>query len=550
MKLMKVLLLLLVLIPLATAYAQEERYRLAGADLVEEAGAWLLRYEGHELRYLPGVGWLGDDLGAAPTRVAGNVYVSAATLAALGVERPRLERVRSSRGDAVRLVFDISGLPTRTPLEQLAQEGVLAAGEPLQLRLPRLLLPLEPASGVPGIELSVREGLIRTEIDISGPAMHYRVFALDEPTRLVVDLTPHEPLPAAPTVSAPPGPLPPSEVAEAALDAADARWLEPFDLSPPVASRPLHPAVIHRELRVPVPGGTSRVDILEIDPSYGEFRVVGESFVPRTLSQLSDGGLAAINASYFDTRNHLSIGFLRIDHTLLSLPSRNRASIGFGVGRPIIDRVAVDLSVRVNGRAAFQGIVTENEVVVHTSAGYLVGSPTRGALVVEQGRVVENKIGPRRVPEGGFVLVYEPDIRELALADEGDLLSYSARFVPDAFNRVRYAVEAGPLLVQGGRPAYAPDLEAFDVVNPESNVNRRTTRAAVGVREDGTVLFVTATNMTASELVPLFLSLGAVDALQMDSGGSSTLVAKGQVINRPASSQRQIATAIVFVPHR
>jgi exopolysaccharide biosynthesis protein len=399
----------------------------------------------------------------------------------------------------------------------------------------------------------VREGLIRTEVDISGPAMHYRVFALDEPTRLVVDLTPHEPLPAAPTVSAPPAPaapLPASEAAEVTLDATDALRLEPTDPSPPSAGRVLHPGVVHRELRLPVPGGTSRVDILEIDPAHGEFRVVGESFVPRTLLQLSDGGLAAINASYFDTRNHLSIGFLRIDHTLLSLPSRNRASIGFGVGRPIIDRVAVDLSVRVNGRPAFQGIVTENQVVVHTSAGYLVGSPTRGALVVEQGRVVENKIGPRRVPEGGFVLVYEPDIRELALADEGDLLSYSARFVPDAFNRVRYAVEAGPLLVQDGRPAYAPDLEAFDITHPESNVNRRTTRAAVAVREDGTVLFVTATNMTASELVPLFLSLGAVDAMQMDSGGSSTLVAKGEVINRPASSQRQIATAIVFVPHR
>ena len=35
----------------------------------------------------------------------------------------------------------------------------------------------------------------------------------------------------------------------------------------------------------------------------------------------------------------------------------------------------------------------------------------------------------------------------------------------------------------------------------------------------------------------------------MDSGGSSTLYAAGQTLNRPAFTQRKISTAIVFVPN-
>ena len=111
------------------------------------------------------------------------------------------------------------------------------------------------------------------------------------------------------------------------------------------------------------------------------------------------------------------------------------------------------------------------------------------------------------------------------------------------------AVEAGPLLVAGGRSANRPGLEAFDVEDLESNVNRRTTRAALGVRADGTVLLLVATNLTAGELVPLLIDLRADNALQLDSGGSSTLVAGGEVVNRPAALQRKVATVITYTPH-
>jgi exopolysaccharide biosynthesis protein len=43
--------------------------------------------------------------------------------------------------------------------------------------------------------------------------------------------------------------------------------------------------------------------------------------------------------------------------------------------------------------------------------------------------------------------------------------------------------------------------------------------------------------------------LGAVDALNLDGGGSSTMVVKGDVVNRPSDGQqRRVTTAVLVLP--
>ena len=572
------LLWLLLAWSLADPYAL---YRLPDALASQQGGVVSVRYGGETFSYVPGIGWSPGDGGDAPVVQGNEVFVTGATVEALGLALPRLEGVRASRGEGVRIVFDLAGLEPSV-LTSLESEGDLIAGMPLSFTLPPLLLPLSVPENVYGVDVAVASSAAGTRVSITGPTMHYRVFDLQNPTRLVVDVTPADAsaLASAPPVTSSTGSTQPDSGAasgdsEARLDRRDSSELAAYVPALP-AGGALHPGVTYRRTTVATTEGPSYVDVVEIAPGSGEFRVVGESYVPRTLSELSSGGLVGINASYFDTKNRQTIGLLEVDNTLLSYPSRNRAGIGFGAGKPVISRVQATFQVRLNGRlyttdtqgagggqndyrADSSGAVSLEgssapPFSVHTAANALAGTPREGAIVVQNGRVVENKIGPRRVPEGGFVVTYKPDLynptlRDLALVNPGDTATLNTTFDPPAFNAVRYAVEAGPLLVQGGRAAYEPWNEAFDVEDPESPVNRRTTRAAVGVKPDGTVLFVTATNMTARELVPLFLSLGADEALQMDSGGSSTLYAAGQTLNRPAFTQRKISTAIVFVPN-
>ena len=547
-------------------------YRLPDALATQQGGVVSVRYGGDTFSYVPGIGWSPGNAVDAPVVQGGEVFVTGATVEALGLTLPRLEGVRASRGEGVRIVFDLVGLEPNV-LTGLESEGDLVAGMPLSFTLPPLLLPVSVPENVYGVDVAVATSAAGTQVSLTGPTMHYRVFDLQNPTRLVVDVTPAD----ASALSSAPSPVTSQNAAatsgdaEARLDRRDSAGLAAYVPALP-AGGALHPGVHYRRTTVATNEGPSYVDIVEIAPGSGEFRVVGESYVPRTLSELSSGGLVGINASYFDTKNRQTIGLLEVDNALLSYPSRNRAGIGFGAGKPVIDRIQATFRVRINGRvyttetrgqrddlrADSSGDVSAEvdapPFTVHTAANALAGTPREGAIVIQNGRVLENKIGPRRVPEGGFVVTYKPDLynptlRELALVNTGDTASLDTTFDPPAFNAVRYAVEAGPLLVREGRAAFEPWNEAFDVEDPESPVNRRTTRAAVGVKADGTVLFVTATNMTAKELVPLFLSLGATDALQMDSGGSSTLYAAGQTLNRPAFTQRKISTAIVFVPY-
>lgn len=503
---------------LSTAAAQDAGetagdlyYRLPGANTTLTDDAVTIRYGAFHETYVAGLGWLSGISADAPVVRDGDVLVNASVLDALGVSTPRLEGVRTSGGAEVRVVLDLPGLPV-TQLEGLRGSGHMAAGQELSFWLPAMLLPELAPDEVSGVALNILSADGGTRLLVSGPALDYDVFPLANPTRLVLDLMPKR------------------------------------DLTPVVQTeRDLAPGVVYRRFTVHTTSGGSVVHVVRIEPAAGELRVVGESRVPRTTSELASGALVALNAGYFDTTTFSAIGYLLVDHGLQSLPSRNRASIGFSPGQPpLIDRLNVTIRLHTSSGLIDVGNAQVDDVDVVRTAGAFAGSATRGVLLVQDGRVVENKIGPRRVPEGGYALVYPPGNRSLALLDEGDRVILDTLIEPSAFGQARYAVEAGPLLVKDGLAAYQPELERF--ATGQRILDGLTQQAAVGVTADGSTLLVVAETMRASELVPLFLSLGADRAMRLDSGSSTTLVIDGRAVNR--STERRVVSAIVLVPQR
>lgn len=530
----------LLLVVLAAAQAQAY-YALPGATAREVAGAVRFSYGGQRYSYAPGLGWIGLEPALSAPRVeGGRVYLTADVLTSLGVNLPKLEAVRSSGGGTVRVVLDFDDLDAQQ-LEPLRGRGSATPAEPLTLRLPRLLLPPTLPKQLEGLTLVTRDAPDATTLTLTGPAtrtgLTYDIFPLGDPTRLVIDLT------------ADPAADPSAGAADATLDARE-NLLSRL-VAPRRAVRDLAAGVTLRSFMVPTLAGSSQVDLVEIAPGRGRFQVRGGSTELRTPSELTSTALVGLNASYFDPATGRSIGLLKQGGELESFPSRNRAAVGFGFGRPRIDRLSGTLELSIDGVPGPELELRGERVTLYTEPGAWVSSPRQGAVVVAaSGRVLENKVGPRRVPPGGFVLSYLPDVRALALIDAGRTLSFELETRPSIWQFVPEAVEAGPLLVADGRSAYRPGLEAFDTQDRESNINRRTTRAALGVRADGTTLLLVATQLTAAELVPLFLSLDAAAALQLDSGGSSTLVVGGEVVNRPALLQRRVATLISYTPNR
>jgi hypothetical protein len=425
----------------------------------------------------------------------------------------RATEIRFGGSGSIRVVFDLAGAVDRTALGRGVQQGRLEEGQRLELSLPPLQLPVGDIEPYQNIEVTAYTTATETRVSLLGPTMSYRSYILESPLRFVIDIVP----------------------------------LSFATVTP--ETRELRPGVIYKHFASASSAGSSGVHVVEIAPNTGEFRVVGTSGIGAPLTTLASGSLVGINAGYFDTQNFAAIGFLKVDYGLTSFPSRNRASVAFNTGQaPVIGRVQAQLNVRINGQIYFSKAAsdTTTRLEVHTQANALVGNPSKGVITVSGGRVVENKIGPRAVPPGGFALVYEPDLRELALIDEGNQAAIEVEFAEPTFGSSRYAVEGGPLLVQNGQSAYQPDLENFR--QGDRILDGYTQQAAIGVRADGTVLLVTADNMVASDLVPLFLSLGADRAMRLDSGSSTSLYVGGSIVNRK-TSERRVVTAIIFVPN-
>lgn len=120
---------------------------------------------------------------------------------------------------------------------------------------------------------------------------------------------------------------------------------------------------------------------------------------------------------------------------------------------------------------------------------------------------------------------------------------------PD-WDTVADAIGGGPVLVRDGKPVYRAN-EAFTT----SQLIPRHPRTAVGQLADGRILLVVvdgrqsgySVGMTTFEMAQTMVRLGAVRAMQLDGGGSSTLAFEGKALNRPSDGrERPISTALML----
>ena len=95
----------------------------------------------------------------------------------------------------------------------------------------------------------------------------------------------------------------------------------------------------------------------------------------------------------------------------------------------------------------------------------------------------------------------------------------------------------GPALIESGRVTVGENEEVARAMSSNP-------RTAIGIKADGTYLFVVADGRTEEseglslyELAGFMKELGAVTAYNLDGGGSSTMVFNGNVINNPTGGR-------------
>lgn len=116
----------------------------------------------------------------------------------------------------------------------------------------------------------------------------------------------------------------------------------------------------------------------------------------------------------------------------------------------------------------------------------------------------------------------------------------------------RHAVAAGPVLVREGEVAISVDEEVFF----GSTILDIHPRTAAGVTPSGELILLVvdgrqqdSRGVDLVELAGLLVDIGCEEAMNLDGGGSSTLVVDGELINRPAGDvvEREVMSALTVM---
>ncbi len=318
------------------------------------------------------------------------------------------------------------------------------------------------------------------------------------------------------------------------------------------------------------------INVLVLDPSKTRLvlgRAHDRGVGTETTSSIAGrrGALAAVNGGYFRTEGPYRgepAGIVLAAGKVLSEPSRKRPGLAVSNkgARARLAVVDVDLRARVvaskNVQRGIDGINRprlDGELILFTpefDRTTLTG-PEGVEAIVERGRVVAllEATGDAAIPRGGWVVSAHGAAAAWVRANvrRGARLEWRSdiRLGPKPGFAPEFVIGGGPRLVRSGRPAAAADPGIYS----PGFADARHPRTAVGIRSDGRVLLVAvdgrqpelSVGMTIAELTALLLELGAVEAVNMDGGGSTTMVVRGRVVNSPSdlTGERAVGDALL-----
>lgn len=273
------------------------------------------------------------------------------------------------------------------------------------------------------------------------------------------------------------------------------------------------------------------VHVLEIDPAF--FNIISVTAEPgklETVQELAEKyeAFAGINGGFFKQEGEFAefpMGALKIGEEWITTPYKARGSIGWtnNGSHPLFDQILTKIT-GFKDKFSFpfdslNHIPKEDETILYTS-------------FVSKKHLVKRW-------EGTFEVEVIPQ-----------LIPLNAK----QWKEVEYIVQGAPLLIQQG---HLVDF-SLEKISP-SFLLKKHARTAVGVLPNGHFLFVVVDGthnilfpnegIIIADLAHLMQQLGCQDALNLDGGGSSTLVINNQVINQPSGydSLRKVSDAVLII---
>ena len=291
----------------------------------------------------------------------------------------------------------------------------------------------------------------------------------------------------------------------------------------------------------------------------------GQIYGRATVSQMNaPDAIATINASYFAANGTL-YGNTRIDGITAGTTYYIRSAIGIRAdGSTIFGRQGYRGVLQFNGNeVVISGVNsdrTANSVIVYNFLyGVTTGTNNSGLeLVVDNGEVVNisRGKGDSYIPPNGFVVsAHGTAIEQFNSVSVGDRIIFDEDFINVEngadFNEALHILGAGPTLIKRGEVFVTADAEQFP---PDIRVGRAP-RSAVGVTKYGDYIFAVvdgrqahSKGCTLDEWARILKFFGAVEAINLDGGGSTELIFKGSLVNKPSDGkERPVGDALTIV---
>lgn len=292
--------------------------------------------------------------------------------------------------------------------------------------------------------------------------------------------------------------------------------------------------------------------------------MLGTSSLPVMAEQAK--AAAAINGGFFNLNRRLPVGPIKDNKRWMAGPVLNRGAIAWNPeGEILMDRLAFQETLTTSTKKTIP--------LTHLNSGYVqkgvarytpswgktyvpltdgeVVIAVKGDRVISQIKAGKTGQGQITIPQDGYILVARQSPELVAQLTTNVTLRGATAVKPLAFNQFPYLIGAGPLLLKNGEAVLNASLEQF---RPPFDKQGAIRSAIAATAKEGELILATI-HATPEGITPslaqtaeILKKMGAVDALNLDGGGSTTLYLGGAVISPNANNLRPIHNGIgIFI---
>jgi exopolysaccharide biosynthesis protein len=325
--------------------------------------------------------------------------------------------------------------------------------------------------------------------------------------------------------------------------------------------------------------GTISVHVLEVNPHLFDIVSARSCEGLETVAEIAkrNRAVAAVNGGFFQMTGEfadLPMGILKIEQAWHATPHKARGAIGWSKAneKVLFDQVLTKVlgfidhdSFIIDG---INRIPREDQIILYNNCFRQTVAHSALKGIIEENVICHVTDESVSVPKKGFILsIGRNKPFPLLQIKEKSSFHWQIEVISQShppythsedWQHVSYIVGGTPILVRGGQ--VMTDFSVEQTI--DSFLYHQHARTAIGLLPNGHWVFVVVdgtksllfgnTGITIPDLADLMHQIGCVEALNMDGGGSSTLILMDHLVNQPCGEdekgQRKVSDAFLIIP--